>query len=262
MLNFNRVRKCHKLPCFMLYTSWASGTFWYSCTAQFPAQLSPLTSNNPHKFYFSDFCHQLLLSPRLWRLTGVCLNEGICTAEQVSKQMTPRKRISSFSSFAPFYFTSLPAVFHWFTLLKDGYFAPRVIQRECKLESQNYCIHWKMLKSYSLVEVFPISFYQKYPISHCFECLNTLGSLLPSWNIFLFNYCLTRYFFSCSNFSSYFLIFLLRLWRCLVSCVTVCGSLQSSQLHLEELLGLQKPKAKPWDLRAGCNGPCLVLRHA
>lgn len=91
--------------------------------------------------------------------------------------------------------------------------------------------------------------------------LNTLGSLPPSWSIYLFNYSLTRYFFSCSNFSSYFLIFLLRLWRCLVSCVTVCGSLQSSQLHLEELLGLQKPKAELWDLRAGYNGPCLLFRH-
>lgn len=75
--------------------------------------------------------------------------------------------------------------------------------------------------------------------------LNTLGFLLASCSIFLclFNYYLTRYFFSCSNFSSYFLIFLFRLWRCLVSCATVCGSLHSSQLHLEELLGLQKPEA-------------------
>lgn len=74
--------------------------------------------------------------------------------------------------------------------------------------------------------------------------LNTLGFAIASCRIslYLFNCYLTRYFFSCSNFSSYFLIFLLRLWRCLVSCATVCGSLHSSQLHLEELLGLQKPK--------------------
>lgn len=49
----------------------------------------------------------------------------------------------------------------------------------------------------------------------------------------------TRYFFSCSNFSSNFRIFRLRLWMCLVSWAMVCGSLPSPQLHREELRGLQ-----------------------
>lgn len=49
---------------------------------------------------------------------------------------------------------------------------------------------------------------------------------------------LTRYFFSCSNFSSNFRIFLLRLWICFVSCVMVWGSLPSAPLHREELRGL------------------------
>lgn len=79
----------------------------------------------------------------------------------VSKQMTSTEYISSFSSFESFWITSLSATFHWFTLLahlEDGYFATKVIQRKCKLESQNYCIHWKMIKTYSLIDDFPISF--------------------------------------------------------------------------------------------------------
>ena len=51
---------------------------------------------------------------------------------------------------------------------------------------------------------------------------------------------LTRYFFSCSNFSSNFRIFRLRLWMCLVSWAMVCGSLPPPQPLREELRGLPR----------------------